>query len=543
MPCHTETLIAVEGFENNINEDNDDHSSYSSENCSDYDLLSNLSDDDDISTGSILSDDDDTNFSENSTDQELETSAESEFDYEHLWKYLDDDFANEFHYCESCFELFPADTDTVRCGKCNNPRFKMLNKVKQPRASFVMANINRQLKNLLQSPGIWEDVLKNKNYIRNRYLQDNETITDITDGSLYRKLLSENDFLNGTDNTNLTAVINTDGVSLYSSSKVQLWPIFMAVNELNPCARFARENVILAGIWQGKGKPPFNTFIGSFCKLMNDLYDTGITEKLNGEETTVKLKVICGIYDLPAKAAILNMTQYNGSDSCITCEEPGKTVKQGKGTSRCFPYRETAEKYPNRNQAGVKLAMERGTERNRIKGFKGTSPLLDLKNFDIVSGTPPDYMHGVLLGVTKTLLYKWFSSTEKGILPNKYLEHFACLAEGVYFLLGDKISKNDLQRAHILLDAFFRNFSNLYPAGSCGLNVHNIGMHMVEYVRVLGPLWSWSCFPFEDCNSMITKTVHGTGDVTKQVMKIKEAQALLRNNLPLIFKGKKLEES
>ncbi|VDI77376.1 Hypothetical predicted protein [Mytilus galloprovincialis] len=444
--------------------------------------------------------------------------------------------------------------------------------------------------------GIWEDVLKNKNYIRNRYLQDNETITDITDGSLYRKLLSENDFLNGTDNTNLTAVINTDGVSLYSSSKVQLWPIFMAVNELNPCARFARENVILAGIWQGKGKPPFNTFIGSFCKLMNDLYDTGITEKLNGEETTVKLKVICGIYDLPAKAAILNMTQYNGSDSCITCEEPGKTVKQGKGTSRCFPYRETAEKYPNRNQAGVKLAMERGTERNRIKGFKGTSPLLDLKNFDIVSGTPPDYMHGVLLGVTKTLLYKWFSSTEskkeyfigdkvkliskrlnsikppesmerlprdleknythfkatelqawliyygipcvEGILPNKYLEHFACLAEGVYFLLGDKISKNDLQRAHILLDAFFRNFSNLYPAGSCGLNVHNIGMHMVEYVRVLGPLWSWSCFPFEDCNSMITKTVHGTGDVTKQVMKIKEAQALLRNNLPLIFKGK-----
>lgn len=191
-----ETLIAVEGFENNINEDNDDHSSYSSENCSDYDLLSNLSDDDDISTGSILSDDDDTNFSENSTDQELEPSAESEFDvkntemeilacflrnsipgsgckdilktfktvfpdckglqniqYEHLWKYLDDDFANEFHYCESCFELFPADTDTVRCGKCNNPRFKMLNKVKQPRASFVMANINRQLKNLLQSPG------------------------------------------------------------------------------------------------------------------------------------------------------------------------------------------------------------------------------------------------------------------------------------------------------------------------------------------------------------------------------------------------------
>ena len=31
--------------------------------------------------------------------------------------------------------------------------------------------------------------------------------------------------------------------------------------------------------------------------------------------------------------------------------------------------------------------------------------------FDVVLGMVPDYMHGCLLGVTKTLLYKWFSST------------------------------------------------------------------------------------------------------------------------------------
>ena len=31
--------------------------------------------------------------------------------------------------------------------------------------------------------------------------------------------------------------------------------------------------------------------------------------------------------------------------------------------------------------------------------------------FDVVLGMVPDYMHGCLLGVTKTLLYKWFSAT------------------------------------------------------------------------------------------------------------------------------------
>ena len=31
--------------------------------------------------------------------------------------------------------------------------------------------------------------------------------------------------------------------------------------------------------------------------------------------------------------------------------------------------------------------------------------------FDVVLGMVHDYMHGCLLGVTKTLLYKWFSAT------------------------------------------------------------------------------------------------------------------------------------
>ena len=32
--------------------------------------------------------------------------------------------------------------------------------------------------------------------------------------------------------------------------------------------------------------------------------------------------------------------------------------------------------------------------------------------FDMVLGIVPDYMHGVLMGVTKTLLHKWFSPSQ-----------------------------------------------------------------------------------------------------------------------------------
>lgn len=243
-----------------------------------------------------------------------------------------------------------------------------------------------------------------------RHVDTPHLITDITDGRIYRELLSEGGFLY--HNCNITVLMNTDGLSLYSSSKVQLWPVFFAINELSPSLRFARENIILASIWQGKGKPPMQQYLGSLCSVFNNLYDAGIVVELDNKETSVKVKVICGTYDLPAKAAVLNMTQYNGSESCIACEDPGKVVKQGKGHCRNFPFRENNDKYPERNQDNVSLCMLNSTPNSRIKGFRGESALLKLKDFTIVSGSPPDYMHGTLLGVVKCLMNKWFSATE-----------------------------------------------------------------------------------------------------------------------------------
>lgn len=106
----------------------------------------------------------------------------------------------------------------------------------------------------------------------------------------------------------------------------------------------------------------------------------------------------------------------------------------------------------------------------------------------------------------------------------------------LYAVKWSYITNENLRRAEGILSKFFQTFCNLYPQGNCGLNVHNIGFHYVDYVQLLGPLWAWSCFPFEDCNSMITKSVHGTGNITHQVMRLKEAQTVLRNNLQLTLK-------
>lgn len=432
-------------------------------------------------------------------------------------------------------------------------------------------------------PGVMADIRTQKAAACSRKDDDTAGITDVSDGTAYRKMLSDDEFLTNAD-YNITAILNTDGVNLYSSSKVELWPIFMAINELNPKARFSRNNVLLVAIWQGKGKPPFKQYVESLAPHLNSLYRDGVDITINDDNINVKLKVVCGVFDLPAKAGILNMTYFNGQEACITCEEPGLTVKQGKGTARSYPDRNG--QYTLRKHEEVLNCMQLATDKKRIKGLKGVSGLASIESFDLVDGIVPDYMHGVLLGITSTLMSKWFSPTESskvyfigkhlkeisvrlqniqpptsierlprdleknykslkatelqawllfyavpclaGILPERYLAHFSCFSEAVYILLGDQITPTRLQRAELLLDQFYSLFAELYGAGSCGLNVHNTCVHLVHYVKLWGPLWAWSCFGFEDNNAMLLQAVHGTGQVMKQIMWYKQVEATLR---------------
>ena len=48
---------------------------------------------------------------------------------------------------------------------------------------------------------------------------------------------------------------------------------------------------------------------------------------------------------------------------------------------------------------------------NQVAGIFDVTSLALMPWFDIVVGMVPDYMHGCLLGITKTLLYKWLSAS------------------------------------------------------------------------------------------------------------------------------------
>ena len=54
---------------------------------------------------------------------------------------------------------------------------------------------------------------------------------------------------------NIGVILNTDGVSIFKSSKISIWPVYLEIANYLPLIRFRMENMITCGIWVGNSKP------------------------------------------------------------------------------------------------------------------------------------------------------------------------------------------------------------------------------------------------------------------------------------------------
>jgi hypothetical protein len=127
----------------------------------------------------------------------------------------------------------------------------------------------------------------------------------------------------------------------------------------------------------------------------------------------MKIFLIAGIYDKPARYAVINMVQYNGSYGCTKCLQSGESLRtESGGTTRVYPYNQEDPAGPKRtdinNQTHLKMAT---TKNDPFFGVKGACILSYLKHYKPLSSTCIDYMHSVLEGVIKRLFHHWFDST------------------------------------------------------------------------------------------------------------------------------------
>ena len=82
------------------------------------------------------------------------------------------------------------------------------------------------------------------NHVVNKLTRQHRTkICDIIDGSSYKEHCKPGGFLHNPNNFSL--VFNTDGVPIFKSSSVGVWPIYLAINELPKCQRYGHKEIDL----------------------------------------------------------------------------------------------------------------------------------------------------------------------------------------------------------------------------------------------------------------------------------------------------------
>lgn len=420
---------------------------------------------------------------------------------------------------------------------------------------FVYIKLEDQLKQILHKH--WDEIQTYNRKIVNDHC---ENIKDAYSGSLSKEKLQKNTNI-------LSLMLNTDGISLKKSNKKSVWPVQLICNFVPPHLRYFNENIITVAFYYNEMKPDMIIFFEPFANEVEKL-------ELNGfvfNQQVFRAAVTCAVFDLPAKAAFQQTMQFNGYFGCGFCLHSGKNV----GGSVKFPVRNESvvlRKHSDFVEVMSKMYVNENVKINE-NGIKGISPAISFEFFDMVKSFGLDYMHCVCLGVSKNLYDFWFKPSLKsasyinkknqallnlriqsikpccfinrkprsfelrrlmkasehrnnmlyflpaclkGILEQKYLDHFNLLSSSIYKLLTTNISSQDIIDVKNNLNIFVKKYQDLYGEEHMTMNVHQLN-HIVFCVENLGPLWSQSMFSFESNNATFSRYVIGSTDIIAQL--------------------------
>lgn len=215
--------------------------------------------------------------------------------------------------------------------------------------------------------------------------------------STYKSLKSEKE-----NEIILTANVNTDGASIFQSSKKTLWSLLLMINELPPKLRCRM--LLVAVVWFADKEQAFqimNLYIKIFLEQMSNLITNGVTIiTTTGNKIRFRLAPLCFPLDSVARPIIANQVQFNGYYGCSWC------YIEGSYLISCMKYPFTKFKRAASKRTHFLYLQDAGDSEKSIKpvrGVKHLCTLVSLDYFDCIWGFSTEYMHNVLLGVVRQL--------------------------------------------------------------------------------------------------------------------------------------------
>jgi hypothetical protein len=362
----------------------------------------------------------------------------------------------------------------------------------------------------------------------------------------------------------LTLDINIDGLPLFKSSNVQLWPILGLIRELKKIGPF------LIGLFSGSSKPTsVDDFLSDFVKEMKFLGLNGLD--IDERHFSVTLGAI--VCDAPARAYLKCIKGHSGYNSCERCVQEGVYAK-GRMTFPELIARERTDK-----DFDCRASEDHHT---------GVSPFSQL-GIGCVTQFPLDYMHLVCLGIVRRLVLLWMkgplscrlrTSSVKSIsgelllllpympkefcrkprslsevmhwkatefrqfllysgpaalhsnLKDSVYRNFMVLSVAMTILLSPRLCVNYCDYAKQLLNVFVQNFISIYGSEFVSYNVHSL-LHLADDAKKFGALDGISAFPFESylgrLKGMVRRSQNPVSQVVRRIDEMQDFQANSRS--------------
>lgn len=357
----------------------------------------------------------------------------------------------------------------------------------------------------------------------------------------------------------ITLRINVDGLPLFRSNNVSLWPILGRIKEI------PNSDVFVIGLYSGMTKPSnVHEYLKEFIQDLHAIMQVGV--QYNGVHFTVAAPdaFIC---DAPARAFLKSVKGHTGYYACERCTQKGVYMNR----RLCFP------------EVSAELRTDEAFRAMAYKEHQvGVSPLNEIA-VKLVSGFVLDYMHLVCLGVMRKLIYLWlkgprncrqsmqiltmisafmisvrqylpksFARKPRSLLeismwkatelrqfllytgpvvlfnkiPSQMYRHFMLLSVSIRIILSPNLCINNCDYVEDILKLFVKDFGLIYGLEFVGYNVHSL-IHLSQDARKFGPLDSISCFPFESFLGKLKKIVRKPQKPVEQIVKrIYERQRL-----------------
>lgn len=458
-------------------------------------------------------------------------------------------------FCKSCDELCKDGW----CKQCNV-------RTKKEKFNFIITiPLEQQIKASLDEN--FDDVLVYYNR------QRDGSISDYDDCTIFKKISDEHP-----DYLILSITMNTDGAQISNSGKYSLWPVQLYQNFMPPSRRYKSDNVLLSTIYFGKGKPDMDKILQPLAQEIDWLQRNPIKFLRNGNIVKcIPVISYCSV-DLPAKAMLCGLKTYAGSRACSFCLHPGKQITDH--LKRKYTRYVKLETDPElRTHSGTIHAVNNLSKKSvESYGLIGIPTMVLFRKFDLVDGFVIDYMHNILLGVMKLLLDFWMGSHRlcknsryfesmtpknrndldrrllalkpcayitrkprsiqersffkaieyrnlllyylkfglRGLLEDKYINHFELLSAATYILLKSTLNESEIDEAGEKLKVFADQFEILYGSEAVTMNIHLL-RHYASAIKQNGPIWCHAMFGFEKNIGVLGKDVNNSTNVIETI--------------------------